>query len=186
MKNSSKHVWLTAAALAVVVVGASSPAAAQDAAKTEISGGYQYNRLMPSACTGSDCDINANGWYADVAGRVRPMLSLVGVVDGVYKKESGEWLKVHSYGGGIRIGSKRNSKVTPFGQVVVGGTTVSGDGDSTTAFTLTVGGGVNMAVNDRWGIRAQGDYRGIFFKEEDGDRVDGARVVVGAYFALGR
>ena len=162
------------------------PAAAQDAAKLEVSGGYQYNRLNASACTGSDCSINTNGWYADVAGQIRPMLSWVGVVDGVYKKESGEWLKLHSYGGGIRISSKKNPKVTPFGQVIVGGATFSGEGDSTTAFTLTAGGGVNVPVNDRWGIRAQADYRGIFFEEEDGDRVDAARVVVGVYFALGQ
>lgn len=184
MKSFSKHLWLTAAALAVVVLGAPSPAAAQDAAKVEVSGGYQYNRLYPSS---DDDSINLNGWYADVAGEIRPMLSWVGVVDGVYKKESGEWLKLHSYGGGIRISSKKNPKVTPFGQVIVGGATASaGDFDSITAFTLTAGGGVNVPVNDRWGVRAQADYRGIFFDEEDGDRVDAARVVVGVYFALGR
>ena len=186
MKSFSKHPWMTAAALAVVVLGASSPAAAQNAAKLQVSGGYQYNRLIPSGCTGSDCNINANGWYGDVAGEIRPMLSWVGVVDGVYKKEHGEWLKVHSYGGGIRISSKKNPKVIPFGQVTVGGGTVSGEGDSTTAFALTAGGGVNVPVNDKWGIRAQADYRGIFFKEEDGDRMDAARVVAGVYFALGR
>lgn len=114
------------------------------------------------------------------------MLSWVGVVDGVYKEEGDEWFKVHSYGGGIRISSRRNPRVTPFGQVTAGGTTFSGDGDSTTAFTLTAGGGVNVPVNDRWGVRAQGDYRGIFFKEEDGDRVDAARAVVGVYFAFGQ
>jgi len=94
---------------------------------------------------------------------------------------------LHSYGGGIRISSTRNPKVTPFGQVIVGGATASAEGEeSTTAFTLTAGGGVNVPVNDRWGVRAQADYRGIFFEEEDGDRVDAARVVVGVYFALGQ
>jgi len=186
VKSVAKYVGCTAAASVMALAITSSPAAAQDAGNVEVSGGYQFNRLSPSDCGGSDCSLNANGWYADVAGPISPMLSWVGVVDGVYKEEDGETLKVHSYGGGIRISSKKSPKVTPFGQITIGGATASGFGDSISAFALTLGGGVNVPVNDKWGVRAQADYRGIFFDENDGGRVDGARIVVGAYFALGK
>ena len=187
----AKYLGVAAVAFAMTVIVAA-PVRAQGM-KPEVSGGYQYNRLQldkdKNDC-GSKCGENANGWYGDVAGQIRPMWSWVGQFDGAYKKdafgERGTTLKLHAYGGGIRVSSTKNSKVTPFGQVVVGGVNAKAGRDSINAFQVTAGGGVNIPVNAKWGIRGEGDYRGLFFKDRDGGTVNVFRAVAGMYFALGK
>lgn len=195
MKDYMKCLGMAAMALAMIAAAAA-PAGAQQASKqVEVSGGYQYNRAWlneeDSGCElfGFNCDEDLHGWYADVAGQIKPMWSWVAQVDGAYKKDAfggDDTLKLHAYGGGIRFSSTVNPKVTPFGQVIAGGLTSSSGGESDTDFALTVGGGVNIPVNDRWGVRGEADYRRVFAKEEEGGRVNILRVVGGVYFTLGR
>ena len=88
--------------------------------------------------------------------------------------------------------------MTPFGQFLVGafhvsvsaeGTasaggqtmTSSSDGESTTKFALQVGGGVNIMLSNKIGVRAGADYLRIF--DEDTD-VNAIRVAVGAVFVF--
>ena len=66
---------------------------------------------------------------------------------------------------GPRFASRAISAVTPFAQVLIGGSHASGgfqfDGALTTGFTYQPGAGVDVNVTPRVGIRLQGDYRVI-------------------------
>jgi opacity protein-like surface antigen len=64
---------------------------------------------------------------------------------------------------GPRFASHAASRVTPFAQILVGGSHVSGGiewvGAMTTATSFQPGGGVDINVSPKWGLRVQGDYR---------------------------
>lgn len=107
MKRFSKYVWFITFALAIaVVLGASSPAAGQGATKPEFSVGYQYAHLFE---TNFPCC-----FYADFAWPVsNPMLSIVGELSGA-RSESAT-LRVLAAMGGVRVSSRMNPKVVPFG-----------------------------------------------------------------------
>ena len=107
-------------------------------------------------------------------------------------------LKVHQFLGGMRVSGRQNRTVTPFGQFLVGAfhisvsgeatatvggqtMTSSSDGESTTKFALQVGGGVNIMLSKKIGVRAGADYLRIFDKDTD---VNAIRIAVGAVFAF--
>jgi opacity protein-like surface antigen len=66
---------------------------------------------------------------------------------------------------GPRFAAHAIPAVTPFAQILLGGSHVSGgvefDGALTTGFTYQPGGGVDVRVTPNVGIRLQGDYRVI-------------------------
>lgn len=183
MNPFSTHVRLMTFTLAIAeVLGASSPAAGQGAAKPQFSIGYQYAHLFE---TNFPCC-----FYADFAWPVaNPMLSIVGELSGA-RSESAT-LRMLAAMGGVRVSSRMNPKVVPFGQVLVGVANVdaaaggkfkSADlkpGTSVQDFALQLGGGVNVPISDRWGVRAGADYRRIFHegKGENGFRVRGGIVL---------
>ena len=65
--------------------------------------------------------------------------------------------------GGPRVASHANSLVTPFAQVLVGGSHIRGgiewDGALNTGFTYQPGAGVDVRVARNAALRLQGDYR---------------------------
>jgi hypothetical protein len=61
------------------------------------------------------------GWLASIAGRATNRLSVVGEVAGNYKSESGETFNVHTFQGGVRVLSRQNPNVRPYGQFLLGG-----------------------------------------------------------------
>jgi opacity protein-like surface antigen len=179
--------------MGLTVLALALPAAAQDAPRTEISGGYQF-LTFPSE---EDTESLPVGWYVDVAGNVSPMLGVVFQVGGNYKsfEESvtiggGTFtatadLKVHEFLGGLRLSARDNPRLVPYGQLLVGGingsveltttSTIPGipglsEEESTTNFVLELGGGVNFGVSERAGIRFGVDYLRIF-AEDDGSNV---------------
>ena len=77
MRGSAKYGRLVF--LLLVILGISLPAAAQNAARTEVSGGYNFIRVFPPD---DDAENFPGGWYADVAGNVTNMLAIVGQVNG--------------------------------------------------------------------------------------------------------
>jgi hypothetical protein len=72
-------------------------------------------------------------------------------------------IRLLSYLGGPRIASHAASFITPFAQVLFGGTHMSGgtefDGALNTGFTYQPGAGLDVRVTPRVGVRLQGDYR---------------------------
>jgi hypothetical protein len=185
---------LTAVACALSAVVAA-PATAQTAT-TDLSAAYQFTRPphlnLPA------------GWYADVAGNVAPMFAVVGEVSGAYKSDTlvvgtssvDTTVRLHTFMGGVRVASRTNPKVAPFGQVLLGaarssgGVTASGPAvsvlaatDADTEFALQVGGGVNLMTSETFGVRLAADYRRIFIS---GGGENEFRLAAGVVIAIGR
>jgi opacity protein-like surface antigen len=171
--------------------GVALPAFAQSAPNVELSGGYQFLSFEMD----DESESMAKGWYFDVAGNLTPTLGVVFQVGGNYKNfeetvslggitaTATADVKVHEFLGGLRVNARSNSKLVPFGQVLVGGingsaevsasTTVPGlppisfsEEESGTNFGLEVGAGVNFGLDDAFGLRVGVDYLRVF--EEDG------------------
>jgi len=160
-------------ALCLVLLGAA-PLFAADTPRLELSGAYAVMH---------DSDRSETfpfGWVASAAGNVNTWFGVVAEVGGSYRNcencQRGPFasqnfrgtdlhLKVHTFLGGPRVASHALSAITPFGQVLFGGTHVSGgiewDGALNTGFTYQPGGGVDVRVTPKVGIRLEGDYRVI-------------------------
>lgn len=179
------------AALSVAI-----PASAQTSPRTEISGGYQFLTFSVDEDTSIDgVDNNQSlpkGWYVDVVGNLNPMIGIVFQVGGNYKtfEESiaiggGSFtasadLKVHEFLGGARFNVRKNPKLVPYGQFLVGAingsielattSTIPGlpsfsQEESTTNFALEAGGGVNFGIAENVGIRFGVDYLRVFAED---------------------
>jgi opacity protein-like surface antigen len=184
--------WLGMSLLCLMVVGFARPAAAQP--KAEISAGYNY--LQAKSSSDTDWTKFPKGWYADVAGNVTPMVSIVGQVTGNYKTFDNEdfKLKVHTFMVGVRGSSTGN--VRGFGQVLVGGAKLSGeeivgtDTGNETDLAFQVGGGVNIMGSGPVGARVGIDYLRVRGKDNgellDGDSLNGFRFSVGVVFGIGK
>ena len=175
MKHTHNVSALTLTVVLAIALFAS-PAAAQTP-KAEFSAGYQFTRVP---------DLNfPAGWYVDVAGNVHPALAVVVEAAGAYRNESERvgsttydvTLKLHTLLGGVRIASRANPALVPFVQVLAGaanaGVSGSGSGgganasisNSDTQFALQAGGGVNLKISPRWGVRVGADWRRIFVSD---------------------
>jgi hypothetical protein len=175
----------------LVTVGTSRLAAAQITPKAEVSGGYQLLDVSIEDVSES----LATGWYVDVAGNLNRYLGIVAAVGGNYKSidESASFggisasanldVNVHEFMGGVRVSSRANRTVVPFGQVLagaingsfnasgsatVGGTPIfsANEEGSGTDFAWLFGGGVNIGLTERVGVRVGADYLRIL--SEDG------------------
>jgi len=95
-------------------------------------------------------------------------------------------IRIHTYLGGPRIASHALSAVTPFAQVLFGGSHMSGgtefDGALNTGFTYQPGAGLDVHVAPRIAIRVEGDYRVI---RTTGHNNKESRVLAGAVYAFG-
>ena len=189
--------------ICLAAVTTSVPALAQNAPRAEISAGYQL--------LGAKGDVDETlekGWYADVAGNLGRVFSVVFQVSGNYKTFEETVtvgtltstvtadLKVHEFMGGIRANARGSRTITPFGQFLAGGVHGSADvsgsvvsggqtffstnsSDSGTDFGMQLGGGVNFAVSDAIGIRFAADYLRVF---GDSDDLNAYRIAIGAVF----
>jgi opacity protein-like surface antigen len=148
---------------------------AQDVPKVDIFAGYSYVRENPSpAGVGS---FSLNGGSASAAYNVNNWLS--GVADfGGYHNGNILGTKVDgtlsTYLFGPRVSYRHFGRLTPFGQVLFGVAHVGGDisGIGTTmasvnnAFAMTVGGGVDYKLSQRFSVRpVQVDYLLTRFSE---------------------
>jgi hypothetical protein len=168
----------TCLTLVLVLLGATLPAAAQGHPKVEIGGGY----LMMDA---TDTD-TLHGWYADVAGSLTEVMSIVGqvnaghqqisetvVVSGIRVVATGD-LSVYTYLGGVRFSVRRTPRVVPFwhslvgisratasvtGTTTVGGRTFSAaESESTIDAIFQFGGGANVMFTSKLGVQAGADW----------------------------
>jgi opacity protein-like surface antigen len=128
-------------------------AVAQDAAKAEIFGGYQYLRVNPGQGFSSE---NFNGWNGAVTGYVNNWLGITGDISGSYS--SG--INIYTFMGGPTISPAREKKVAPFVHALFGDVRASGGGISDNAFGMALGGGVDLlGLHGHIGVRlAQADY----------------------------
>jgi hypothetical protein len=88
---------------------------------------------------------------------------------------------------GPRFAARAISAVTPFAQVLFGGSHISGgvefDGALTTGFTYQPGAGVDIRVTPKVGIRFQGDYRVVRTQGNNGKQ---SRFLAGVVFRSGQ
>jgi len=171
--------------LGTVPVKAQTPRAA-------ISGGYSFLE---------DHDRSENfpaGWVASATGNINRWIGVTAEVGGNYRTcdncQRGPFtsqesrgadlhLRVYTFMIGPRVSARAIPAVTPFAQFLFGGTHVSGgvqfDGALTTGLTYQPGGGVDVKVTPKAGIRLQGDYRIIRTQGVDNKQ---SRFLVGLVF----
>ena len=185
--------WLGTGLLCLLVVGFARPVAAQPAA--EVSVGYNY---LQAKSSGDDESTKfPAGWYADVAGKVSPMVSIVGQITGNYKtfEDDDFKLKLHTFMAGVRASSAGN--VSGFGQFLIGGaklnasdTVGAGLSFSETDLAIQIGGGVNIAGSGPVGLRLGIDYLRVMAKDDglvlEADDVNGFRFSAGITFGIGK
>ncbi len=191
----------------LVAVGIARPAAAQTTPNAEVSAGYQLLNLSFD----DESQSLSTGWYVDVAGNLNRLLGVVVEVGGSYKSieesatiagisaSASADVKVHQFMGGVRLNSRKNRTVIPFGQVlagavngslsVSGSATVGGETlfstnaeGSGTDLAMQFGGGVTIGLTETIGVRVGADYMHIF--ADDGPNV--FRFVAGIAVPFGR
>jgi len=167
------------------------PLAAQTP-RAEISAGYSFMH---------DQNRSENfpaGWVASATGNVNEWIGVATEVGGSYRNcrncQRGPFtsqtlrgrdlnLRVYTFMAGPRFASRAISAVTPFAQILFGGSHISGgvefDGALTTGFTYQPGAGVDIKVAPNAGIRLQGDYRVIRTQGVNGKQ---SRFLVGVVF----
>ncbi len=180
----------------MIVVGLPAYAAAADA---DVAGGYSFQRITNEPGTNIP-----GGWFASVGGNVTPMFGVVFDVSGAYKTESESFSgvtvssksRMHSFMAGPRVMSQQGL-VTVFGQVLFGGvhlsTEMSGSGagvtvsgsETETDFAIQPGGGVDVKVSGKVGVRVGVNYRAIRPKDS-GEWGKVVQVVAGVVCHVGK
>jgi len=174
----------------LLALGTALPARAQNVPKAEVSGGYQ----LLSVNFDEFDETLGKGWYADVAGNLGSVFSVVFQVSGNYKtfEEAESFagvtgtvtasLKVHEFMGGVRVSARKSRRVTPFAQLLVGGVNASAEAEarvtlggetifqrseseSSTNFGMQVGGGATFWLGEKIGVRGAVDYVTVFAEE---------------------
>jgi len=133
-------------------------AAAQEAPKAEVFGGYSYLRANPGLGAPG---FNLNGGSGSISYN---LTSAIGIVAdfGVYHAgniyDSGVSGNIFSYTFGPKF-VYRSGKVEPFAQALFGGARASGEGTSSNAFAMALGGGVDVKIAEHVAIRLiQAEY----------------------------
>lgn len=148
------------------------PLFAQDAPQFEIAASYAFMQDT------SRSDSFPAGWAVAATGNVRSWIGVVGEVGGNYRSchncERGPFasqrfsgtdlrIAVHTYMAGPRVVSHAYSFVTPFAQLLVGGSHMSGgtefDGALNSGLTYQPGAGIDVRIAPKTALRLQGDYR---------------------------
>jgi Outer membrane protein beta-barrel domain len=164
--------------------------------RAEISGGYSF---MHDYDRSEDFPV---GWVASATGNINGWIGVATEAGGSYRTcencQRGPFtsqnfrgtdlhLRVYTYLAGPRFASRAIAAVTPFAQILFGGSHMSGgtqfDGALNTGFTYQPGGGVDVRVTPRAGIRLEGDYRVI---RTSGHDTKQSRVLVGVVFRYGQ
>ena len=171
MKRKLVVCLLTFISLSAVSLFAAS-ANAQDISKVAIFAGYSHVRENPST-SGID-SFSMNGGSASIAYNTNRWLS--GVADfGGYHSNNILGTRVDgtlsTYLFGPRISYRRDSRITPFAQVLFGVAHIAGSNGlafstSNNSFAMTIGGGVDYKISHRFSIRpVQVDYLLTRFNE---------------------
>ena len=154
--------WVSS--LAVVALFAFSASAQESAPKVDVFAGYAYLQANPGL-TGVD-SLHLHGGNASAAYNITSWLG--GVADfGGYT--NGNILNTHTSGTfstylfGPRVSYRHYSRITPFGQVLVGAAHANaapfGTASTQNAFAMTAGGGVDYKLRDHFSIRPfQAEY----------------------------
>jgi opacity protein-like surface antigen len=133
---------------------------------------YSYFRL------GGSNGLNQNGVSGSVAYNPNRWLGLVGDFGGYHASTGGVSVNTYTYLFGPRLSLRNPSNITPFGQVLLGGSrvTVGSGGGSSNQFAYSLGGGVDFGLLPHLALRPQVDYIGL---RTTGQNTNCTRVSVG-------
>ncbi len=157
--------------VAVFLLGTSSGFAA-DTPRFELGAGYTFMRDTVRS------ESFPAGWALSASGNVKSWIGVVTEVGGSHRScdscQRGPFaterfrgtnlnVSVLTFMAGPRVASHANALVTPFAQVLLGGSHIKGglewDGALNTGFTYQPGAGVDVRVARNAAVRVQGDYR---------------------------
>lgn len=150
--------------LAVLLFSAISASAQETAPKLDVFAGYSYVQANPGV-TGVN-SFHLHGGSASAAYNVNNWLGAVADFGGYTNGNilnTGNSGTFSTYLFGPRVSYRHYSRITPFGQVLIGvahtGASTFGTADSQNAFAMTAGGGVDYKVFDHFAVRAfQAEY----------------------------
>jgi len=183
-------------ALCLFLLGATeTPLFAADTPQFELAGSYTFMQDTTRS------DSFPAGWAISATGNVNSWIGVVTEVGGNHRScdncQRGPFatdrfrgtnlnVTVLTFMAGPRVASHANSLVTPFAQVLLGGSHIKGglewDGALNTGFTYQPGGGVDVRVTRNAAVRVQGDYRII---RTSGRNNKESRVLVGIVLSRG-
>ena len=133
------------------------------ARRVQFAGGYEYDSVNVSGYGSSSPRLNKNGVFLQAMGNVSPYFSVIGDVDGIYKKDPtlGS-LYLITYTGGAQAYPVGHGNWAPFVRGTAGAATIHVQGfGNTTGFAWQVGGGLDYHFHreSRLGLRlGQVDY----------------------------
>ena len=123
------------------------------------------------------------GWSAALSYRMKGNIHIVGEASGSHGETvNGFTVQRYAFLGGLKI-TGGEGQVRPFFQVLGGMSRQGGDVGELNGIALQPGGGADFYMNDRWTLRAQGDFRFVF---EEGELRMGYRATGGVVFFLGK
>jgi hypothetical protein len=170
-----KAIWLVLGSLFFV-----GSVGAQDVPKAELSAGYSFFRA------GFSGGVNQQGGSVSLAGNVNRWLGIVGDFGVYHASPYGSSLNTYTFQVGPRFSLRTHSRVTPFGQVLVGGSrlTASAGGSSgaITPFTVSAGGGVDVGLSRRLALRPQLEYLAL---RDNGSTLHCGRASLSLVFRFG-
>jgi opacity protein-like surface antigen len=143
-------------------------AQSNDAPRYEAAVGYQF--MHDQDIAKQDPDLSANfpaGWLVSGGMRVGGWLGAIGEVSTTSKTldipGDKPKVRVSTFMAGPRLAVGRRAGINPFGQVLFGAaratTSLLSVSETTSHFSYQPGGGVDLNLSDRFGVRVEGDYR---------------------------
>lgn len=159
-----RRLVLVLLALSVLTVTAT----AQDFPRATLFGGYSYSRVQISSAIAR----NFNGWNAEGTFNANRYLGITADVSGHYHSESGVSSNIYHFLFGPQVTyHSKDSKVTPYGRFLFGGSRAgAGLGSlsaSQTKWSYLFGGGVDVKVTPVFAIRViQADYIRTHFADD--------------------
>ena len=156
--------------LGLCVLACSTPAFAQSTSLIDATGGYAFLRDQR-------IEQNLQGWFAGATLHVTSWLGVTGEVDGTYASQplfgTNLDLSIRAIMAGPRISIRRGARVAPFAHVLFGSARATagilGQSDTVADTAVQTGGGVEVRLASRLGLRVGGDYRRVL-ADEPGDQ----------------
>ena len=192
------HILLAILVAGIFALGSAPSAHAQDAPKWEIFGGYTYMRANIIV---NGNQFNMNGGSGSVAYNLNNWFGLVGDFGITHSGTTAQpfSLNVYTYEFGPRVSWRNHSKLTPYGQVLIGGghangtlyTSSLGSGlaplGASNDFNFTAGGGVDWKINHGFSVRlAQAEYLHTQFANAVNNSQSNFRLSTGVVFSFGQ
>jgi hypothetical protein len=163
-----------------MTAGVASSAAAQDAPRATVSGGYTW--LREQGTGGFDPETYPSGWAAAATFRLTGRLSAAGEI-GVSSRKNVFDEHIHLLGalGGARFDVMRAGRTQVFVQGLIGIERFSEPGFTESGLAIQIGAGADIPVWSSWFGRIQADYRRA---NQTSASFNELRLFVGAGFAF--